>query len=629
MSRRRRSVALVAAAMLAAAPEAPAHPRARKKSQAARVGEVLAYQTSRKNRDVRDAVQDAHGVVWAVDGAGSFLVLKPGSDSWRRRTPGADGVPRANFQRLCLFAGGVWVGTAFSGLAVHAAGTWSTRKKDQGLSSNMVRDLTVHLGDLWVATSGGLDVFDPAEVRPRAVQLPAGASGSPAALASLGDRLLMATNKGELWVRQGQAWAPLVQGGGLGGRSVKALAAAGDHVWVGTFGGLYRVGLEDGAVAPLEDEDPELANVVVTDLALRGEEVWVATLGAGLLRRSEVGWSQYVPPYSPLGGDNVRAVHVTGDGEVLAATDRGLTRITLTLEPSALVDVRRQIPLTDVPEATDVSRAEPTPRQILHTQAGGSEMSPLAALGDILFEDPTVLGEKAQRMGMSCGTCHPSGHMNTNFFIQGLSTVRGGVDLTHTHFSAGMENGIHDPTMIPSLRGVRYTAPYGWRQQAGTLRDFIRNVVVLEFDGPEPPPKTLDALTAYVREFDFLPTRWVREDGTLSPEAPAAVQRGAELFRRPFEKLPQGSCAACHPPAGFFTDGRMYDVGTGEGFDTPTLRNANYSAPYMHDGRFATYRQVVDHFDQLYEMGLTPAEKRDLVAYLDAVGEGIQPYESE
>ena len=39
--------------------------------------------------------------------------------------------------------------------------------------------------------------------------------------------------------------------------------------------------------------------------------------------------------------------------------------------------------------------------------------------------------------------------------------------------------------------------------------------------------------------------------------------------------------------------GRLFDMGT---FKVPTLRNIQHSAPYMHDGRFETLDEVIDHY---------------------------------
>ena len=41
--------------------------------------------------------------------------------------------------------------------------------------------------------------------------------------------------------------------------------------------------------------------------------------------------------------------------------------------------------------------------------------------------------------------------------------------------------------------------------------------------------------------------------------------------------------------------GREVDFGT---FKTPSLRNIELTAPYMHDGRLPTLRAVVDHYDR-------------------------------
>jgi hypothetical protein len=59
------------------------------------------------------------------------------------------------------------------------------------------------------------------------------------------------------------------------------------------------------------------------------------------------------------------------------------------------------------------------------------------------------------------------------------------------------------------------------------------------------------------------------------------------------------------------------------------LRNADFNAPYFHDGRFDTFEQVVAHFDRVFDLGLSAQDRHDLVAYLTAVGDGTRPYEHE
>jgi hypothetical protein len=82
-------------------------------------------------------------------------------------------------------------------------------------------------------------------------------------------------------------------------------------------------------------------------------------------------------------------------------------------------------------------------------------------------------------------------------------------------------------------------------------------------------------------------------------------------------------------PSGAFVDHAQHDVGSGGIYKTPTLRNADFNAPYFHDGRFDTYDQVIDHFDRTYDLGLGANERADLAAYLTAVGNGVEPWEPD
>jgi hypothetical protein len=60
-------------------------------------------------------------------------------------------------------------------------------------------------------------------------------------------------------------------------------------------------------------------------------------------------------------------------------------------------------------------------------------------------------------------------------------------------------------------------------------------------------------------------------------------------------------------------------------FKTPSLLHVGGTAPYFHDGRFDTYEQVVDYFDRYFDLGYSPTERHDLVAYLNAVGDADEP----
>ena len=85
---------------------------------------------------------------------------------------------------------------------------------------------------------------------------------------------------------------------------------------------------------------------------------------------------------------------------------------------------------------------------------------------------------------------------------------------------------------------------------------------------------------------------------------------------------------------GTFTDlGRFIVTGNPQdrgAFKTPTLREVARTAPYMHDGSFATLEAVVDFYSEggrknpsldadIRPLRLTPEEKRALVAFLKSL----------
>ena len=115
------------------------------------------------------------------------------------------------------------------------------------------------------------------------------------------------------------------------------------------------------------------------------------------------------------------------------------------------------------------------------------------------------------------------------------------------------------------------------------------------------------------------------------------VPENMEVFTNPMRHMTYRSVVTNHgvPKAdiwrrdvGYFLVSRNYaDVGK---FITPTLRELTYTAPYMHNGTIATLKDVVEFYDQgggkddplateLSPLGLTAAEKGDLVAFLESL----------
>ena len=284
---------------------------------------------------------------------------------------------------------------------------------------------------------------------------------------------------------------------------------------------------------------------------------------------------------------------------------------------------------TVLPPKTELNEdALGRPREVFHSEIQGHK-SELINLGNLAFSSPSILGSVAQRAGISCETCHVNGAGNAKLFVPKMSTRPGNFDTTGPLFNPKADNGVLDPVRIPSLRGARYLAPYGADGRMASLRDFVRNVIVSEFAGPEPSPVILDALVAYIQDIDFLPNPILGPGGRLVGKVSESERRGEALFAKPFPHDASMSCATCHVPSAAFVDHQQHEVGSGGLFKTPTLRNADFNAPYFHDGRFDTFDQVVAHFDHVFELGLTAQDQKDLVAYLTAVGDGSQPYEHD
>ena len=296
-------------------------------------------------------------------------------------------------------------------------------------------------------------------------------------------------------------------------------------------------------------------------------------------------------------------------------------------------------PAGGLPPGGVLREQEPLPRLVLNFEQRGVDEKQLflVAYGDMLFDSPEILGPRARALGFACSSCHNRGDVNRALFVPGLSRRAGGIDIDNGFFNPRGSDGSLDPLDTPSLRGIRFTAPYGRDGRMASLREFTRGVIVGELGGPEPSPLMLDALVTYMTEFDFLPAPLLARDGTLNDRASAAAGRGEAIFNRPFAGMAGRSCAACHIPDGNFVDGRRHDIGSvapsspharDGALDTPTLLGIRYSAPYFHDGSLPTLAAVVDWFDRRYRLGLDPGERADLTAYLEAVGTGEAPYEA-
>jgi hypothetical protein len=124
-----------------------------------------------------------------------------------------------------------------------------------------------------------------------------------------------------------------------------------------------------------------------------------------------------------------------------------------------------------------------------------------------------------------------------------------------------------------------------------------------------------------------------------SPKPPAgsfdrvAAERGKKLFRT------QAQCASCHQgphltdvlsgpnrqvpllhhPREVGMDPAYAERSATKEYRTTPLRGLFQHAPYFHDGSAADLHAVVEHYDRLFGLSLTSAQKADLVEYLKSL----------
>jgi len=123
----------------------------------------------------------------------------------------------------------------------------------------------------------------------------------------------------------------------------------------------------------------------------------------------------------------------------------------------------------------------------------------LFLIGRAAFRTPMLLGGQAARAGLKCESCHTNGRRNAAFLFPGLSAAPGTADVTASLMSSHRGNGQFDPRPIPDLA---YPVKISRDPKSRALEQFIRGLIVEEFDGAEPPPLILDGLGAYVRAID-------------------------------------------------------------------------------------------------------------------------------
>ncbi|HEU5072890.1 MAG TPA: c-type cytochrome, partial [Polyangiaceae bacterium] len=169
------------------------------------------------------------------------------------------------------------------------------------------------------------------------------------------------------------------------------------------------------------------------------------------------------------------------------------------------------------------------------------------------------------------------------------------------------------PRQTPVLMGrLTGTAPFGWTGNGEKLSEHMQKTFT-RLGGKGLEGDELSAMLAYV--------------ASLAPPPGAPATRSAEIERgRQVFHAAETGCATCHS-GDTLTDGERHNVksaATGDGakaFDTPSLLHIKASAPYFHDGRFASLSEMLEATSGM--MGktshLSAADKHALVAYLETL----------
>lgn len=157
----------------------------------------------------------------------------------------------------------------------------------------------------------------------------------------------------------------------------------------------------------------------------------------------------------------------------------------------------------------------------------------------------------------------------------------------------------------PMLAGrLEASGPFGWEGDTKTVGDHLTHTFQ-RLAGRGLAGKELDALVRYAVAMPAPPRS--------EPKLDAVASRGRELF-----ESQEVGCAVCHTQGGVGTDGSRHDVGSGAPLDTPTLRFIAGTAPYFHDGRYATLGDLLraTQGKMGWASGMTDADFDAIEAYL-------------
>jgi len=267
-------------------------------------------------------------------------------------------------------------------------------------------------------------------------------------------------------------------------------------------------------------------------------------------------------------------------------------------------------------------------------------------LGRALFYDPRLSKDNT----ISCASCHlqASGftHIDHDLShgIEGKVGTRNSLAIMNTAWSNsfmwdGGINHLEVQALAPLTSEV---------EMAETLKNVVRKLDTIPFykdlfykafqDSTITGQRVLLGLTQFtvmLNTYNSKYDKYIRKEDAFTGQE----KNGLKLFKE--------NCASCHTEPLFANNefknnglpvdttlndyGRMkitQDPKDSLKFKVPTLRNIQFTKPYMHDGRFETLQEVITHYtsgiqhsetlaDELKEaIVLTPNEKVDLLVFL-------------
>lgn len=283
------------------------------------------------------------------------------------------------------------------------------------------------------------------------------------------------------------------------------------------------------------------------------------------------------------------------------------------------------------------------------------------ALGRRLFSETRLSGNNSQ----SCADCHQPSRAFTeekklSLGSEGQEGTRNAMPLTNLlwekdFFWDGRASTLREQILIPieDVNEMNASLPEVEKKlsaDASYRKAFQSALGSSEITGE----KIAFAIEQYLLTETSTESRFdqaMRREATFTPEE----KRGFELFITEYDperNLKGADCFHCHGGPLFtnhrftnngldehFADPGRFQVTQNEGdyglFKTPSLRNVAITAPYMHDGRFATLEEVIDHYDHGIKrtltldpniakhpesgLDLTAADKKALIAFLNTL----------